>query len=322
MDIVFMGTPDFAVPCLEELCESDLTNVVGVITQPDRKRGRGQNLQPTPVKKVALDYETDIFQPENVSSEEGLAKLNDWNPDLIVVVAYGQILSADVLDVPELGCVNVHASLLPKYRGAAPLHRALINGEEVTGVTTMYMDEGMDTGDMILKEEVEIIPQDTVGSLHDKLATMGADLLIETLEQIEAGSAPRISQNDERATYADKITKSDGEIDWEQSATDIWNLVRGTNPWPGSYTYKDGDLLKIWDSELYDSEGQELDSETIQDVTPGTIVETNDDLGIVVQTKEGQLLITQLQPANKSRMSATDYLLGYDLQPGDKLGEK
>ncbi|MBM7555508.1 methionyl-tRNA formyltransferase [Halanaerobacter jeridensis] len=315
MRIVFMGTPDFAVPSLEKLCEADLTDVVGVITQPDRKRGRGQNLQAPPVKEVALDYDIEVYQPQKVTSEEGLDKLEEWAPDLIVVVAYGQILGKEVLDLPDLGCVNVHASLLPKYRGAAPLHRALIEGEDVTGVTTMQMDEGMDTGDIILQEEVEIIPQDTVGSLHDKLATTGANLLLETLEQIEAGTAPRIPQNSDQATYAAKVSKEDGEVDWEQSARDIWNLVRGMNPWPGAYTYKDEELLKLWDSEIYDETAS-------SDFTPGTVVKTDDEQGIIVQTGEGQLLITQLQPANKSRMSATDYLLGYELEAGVKLGEK
>ena len=244
MDIVFMGTPDFAVPCLEKLCESEISNVVGVITQPDRKRGRGQNLQAPPVKEAALDYDVEVYQPQKVTSEEGLDKLKEWNPDLIVVVAYGQILSKKVLELPELGCINVHASLLPKYRGAAPLHHVLINGEEVTGVTTMQMDEGMDTGDKILQEEVKIIPQDTVGSLHDRLSALGAKLLLETLNRIEAGTAPRISQDDEEATYAPKVTKDDGEIDWQKSAQDIWNMIRGMNPWPGAYTYKDGEILK------------------------------------------------------------------------------
>ena len=315
MKIVFMGTPDFAVPSLEKLCEADLTDVVGVITQPDRKRGRGQNLQAPPVKEVALDYDVEVYQPQKVTSEEGLDKLKEWDPDLIVVVAYGQILGKEVLELPELGCINVHASLLPKYRGAAPLHRALINGEEVTGITTMEMDEGMDTGDIILQEEVEIIPQDTVGSLHDKLATTGANLLLETLQQIKEGTAPRISQNDEEATYADKVTKSDGEVDWEQSARDIWNLIRGMNPWPGAYTYRKGRLLKLWDSEIYKEEEN-------TDFDPGTVVELDDEQGIIVQTGEGQLLITQLQPANKSRMSTTDYLLGYDVEAGEELGEK
>ena len=315
MDIVFMGTPDFAVPSLEKLCKADLTDVVGVITQPDRKRGRGQKLQAPPVKEVALDYEVEVYQPEKVTSEAGLDKLTEWAPDLIVVVAYGQILGKEVLELPELGCINVHASLLPKYRGAAPLHRALINGEEVTGVTTMQMDEGMDTGDIILQEEVKIIPQDTVGSLHDKLATTGANLLLETLTKIDAGTAPRISQNDEEATYAAKVTKDDGAVNWQQSAREIWNLIRGMNPWPGAYTYQDGNLLKLWDSEVY-KETADADYE------PGVVVDTDNDEGIIIQTGEGQLLITQLQPANKSRMSAADYLLGYDLEAGAKLGAK
>ena len=313
MRTVFMGTPDFAVPSLENLCEAEITEVVGVITQPDRKRGRGQNLQAPPVKETALDYGIEIYQPEKVTSKEGLDKLKEWSPDLIVVTAYGQILGKEVLELPELGCINVHASLLPKYRGAAPLHRALINGEEVTGVTIMEMDEGMDTGDMILKEEVEIIPQDTVGSLHDKLAVMGADLLLKAVGEIKAGAASRTPQDDEKATYADKVSKEDGEVDWSDSVQEIWNLVRGMNPWPGAYTYYEGELLKLWDSEIYKAEAD-------SDFGPGEVVKTDQDLGIVVQTGEGQLLITQLQPANKSRMSATDYLLGYDLEAGAKLG--
>ena len=315
MEIVFMGTPAFAVPSLEKLCEAELTEVVGVITQPDRKRGRGQNLQAPPVKKVALDYDIEVYQPQKISTQEGINKLKEWNPDLIVVVAYGQILSKKVLELPELGCINVHASLLPKYRGAAPLHHVLINGEEVTGITTMQMDEGMDTGDKILQEEVEIIPQDTVGSLHDRLSTLGAKLLLETLNRIEAGTAPRISQDDEEATYAPKVTKDDGEIDWQKSAQDIWNMLRGMNPWPGAYTYKDGEILKLWDSEIYQDEKD-------SDFSPGSVVELKEKEGIVIQTGTGQLLITQLQPANKSRMDAADYLLGYDLEIGTKLGAK
>lgn len=315
MEIVFMGTPAFAVPSLEKLCEAELTEVVGVITQPDRKRGRGQNLQAPPVKKVALDYDIEVYQPQKISTQEGINKLKEWNPDLIVVVAYGQILSKKVLELPELGCINVHASLLPKYRGAAPLHHVLINGEEVTGITTMQMDEGMDTGDKILQEEVEIIPQDTVGSLHDRLSTLGAKLLLETLNRIEAGTAPRISQDDEEATYAPKVTKDDGEIDWQKSAQDIWNMIRGMNPWPGAYTYKDGEILKLWDSEIYQDEKD-------SDFSPGSVVELKEKEGIVIQTGTGQLLITQLQPANKSRMDAADYLLGYDLEIGTKLGAK
>ncbi|GAB6100684.1 methionyl-tRNA formyltransferase [Halanaerocella petrolearia] len=313
MDIVFMGTPDFAVPCLEGLCQSKVANVVGVVSQPDRKRGRGQKKKPTPVKKKALEHNIETFQPQKVTSEAGINKLKEWNPDLIVVVAYGQILGTEVLDLPPKGCVNVHASLLPEYRGAAPIHRTIINGDQETGITTMYMDEGMDTGDMILKERVEITEDYTVGALHDKLAQVGADLLIETLEQIEVGADSPTEQDDGQATYAPKIDKSEGEVDWSQDAQSIWNLIRGMNPWPGAYTYLDGKRLKLWASRVYNQEDRD-------GIEPGTIIKADSDLGIVVQTGEGQLLLTQLQPASKQRMSAADYLLGYDLEEGIKLG--
>ncbi|GAB6137437.1 methionyl-tRNA formyltransferase [Halanaerobaculum tunisiense] len=313
MDIVFMGTPDFAVPCLEALCQAEFVNVVGVVSQPDRKKGRGQKKQPTPVKETALESDIEVFQPEKITSETGVEQLNDWAPDLIVVVAYGQILGSEVLDVPPKGCVNVHASLLPKYRGAAPIHRAIVNGDQKTGITTMYMDEGMDTGDMILKEEVDITAEDTVGSLHDKLAQLGADLLITTIDQIAAGTAPRIPQDDEQATYAPKIDKAEGEVDWSEDATTIWNLIRGFNPWPGTYTYLEGQRMKLWSSQVHQAETKPEDK-------PGTILQADTDLGIVVQTGQGQLLLTEIQPAGKQQMAASDYLLGHDLEPGTRLG--
>ncbi|AGB40848.1 methionyl-tRNA formyltransferase [Halobacteroides halobius DSM 5150] len=314
MEVVFMGTPDFAVPCLDALCQSEVANLIGVVSQPDRKRGRGQKRQPTPVKKKALEYDIEVFQPQKVTSEEGIDKLKEWDPDLIVVVAYGQILGTEVLNLPQKGCVNVHASLLPQYRGAAPIHRAIINGDQKTGITTMYMDEGMDTGDMILTKEVTITDQDTVGSLHDKLATTGANLLITTLKEIEAGTAPRKKQNDGQATYAPKIKKEEGEINWNQEAKEIWNLIRGMNPWPGAYTYINGERLKLWASQVYSKDQS-------KEMIPGTIIKTDTEEGIIVQTGQGQLLLTKVQPASKQRMSATDYLLGYDLQEGTKLGK-
>lgn len=315
MKVAFMGTPDFAVPCLSALIEADFIDVVGVVSQPDRRRGRGQKLKPTPVKKEALKHNLEVFQPEKVSTPEGIAKLESWNPDVIVVVAYGQILKKEVLELPKHGCVNIHASLLPKYRGAAPIHRAIINGEDKTGITTMHMDIGMDTGDMILKEELRITSEETVGSLHDKLSEVGASLIVKTLDKILKGTAPREEQNDDLATYAPKINKEEGKVDWNQDAKSIWNLIRGMNPWPGAYTYQNGSLLKLWASEVYDLQG------TNDQVEVGTIVKVDNDLGIVVQTGRGKLLLKEVQPASKQRMSATDYLRGYQIKEGNRLGE-
>ncbi len=315
MRIGFMGTPDFAVPCLEALTAADFIDVVGVVSQPDRRRGRGQKLQPTPVKKVALKHNLEVFQPEKISTPEGIKKLEEWNLDLMVVVAYGQILKEEVLNVPQLGCINIHASLLPEYRGAAPIHRAIIGGQKKTGITTMHMDVGMDTGDMILKEEVKITDTDTVGTLHDKLSTVGASLIVETLSQVKDNIAPRVEQDDKLATYAPKIDKKEGEINWADDAQSIWNLIRGMNPWPGSYTYYQGDLLKLWKSEVYQDNLKNTKSEA------GTIVAVDNDLGIIVQTGQGQILLKELQPASKQRMTATDYLRGYQIKVGDKLGE-
>ena len=307
-----MGTPDFAVPCLEALAAEETVEVKGVITQPDKKKGRGQKVKTTPVKQEAVDNDLEIFQPKDINSEAAIDKLTDWAPELIVVVAYGQILGEQVLNLPERGCVNVHASLLPKYRGAAPIHWSIINGEEKTGITTMYMDEGMDTGDMILKQEVAITSEETAGSLHDKLAQEGAELLLETIKQIAAGTAPRKEQDEEKATYAPKLDKAECEVDWTQPVEKVRNVIRGLNPWPGAYTYLHGQRLKLYRSEVY--------SESNQPVDPGTIVKTDKQEGIVVQTGDGQLLLTKLQPAGKQKMAAVDYLLGHELADGIKLG--
>ncbi|MCK8826911.1 methionyl-tRNA formyltransferase [Natroniella acetigena] len=313
MDIVFMGTPDFAVPALEALVKAEAIEVQGVISQPDRRRGRGQKLQPTSVKEKALEYDLEVFQPEDIA--DGVVKLKEWAPEVIAVVAYGQLLPEEVLNLPQYGCINLHSSLLPKYRGAAPIHRAILNGDQITGVTTMKLEQGMDTGDMILQHEVEITAEDTVGSLHDRLALVGGELLVETLVAIADGSVSYQEQDDAAATYAAKVDKKEGEVDWGQSAEEIWNLIRGFNPWPGAYTYYQGQLLKLWASQVVDQE------KVNQEVEAGTVIELDHDLGIVVQTGQGQLVLTELQPASKQRMSATDYLLGYDIEIGSKLGD-
>ncbi|MBM7623306.1 methionyl-tRNA formyltransferase [Sporohalobacter salinus] len=312
MDVIFMGTPDFSVPTLKRLIEEDFTDVIGVVTQPDRPRGRGQKMHPSPVKEEALKEDLTLLQPEDINNSDSVTKLKELNPDVIVVIAYGQILDKEILDLPKLGCINVHASLLPKYRGSGPLHRVIINGEEETGITTMYMEEGLDIGDIILKEKVEITSEETVGELHDRLAVLGAEVLLETLELIKAGEANRISQDDRKATYAQKITKEEGRIDWTASAQEIKNLIRGMNPWPGAYTFYNDNRLKVWNSRIYDSK-------TKPSVIPGTVVDIENESGFIVQSGEGQLLISEVQPENKQRMSANDFLRGYDLQEGTLL---
>lgn len=315
MDIVFMGSPDFAVESLDKLIKSDFINLKGVVTQPDRKRGRGQKLKPTPVKKLAQKNDIEVYQPSKISTEIGVKKLNDWNPDLIIVVAYGQILSKEVLEVPDLGCVNLHASLLPKYRGAAPIHQAVINGDQKSGVTTMFMEEELDSGPMLLKAEVEITAKDTAGSLHDKLATQGADLLVETIKKLANDEIKPKEQDHSQASYAPKLDKDDCEIDWQASAKAIWNKIRGLNPWPGAYTYYNGERFKLWQSKFVKDEA------SASKVEAGTIIKLDENEGILVQTGKGQLLLTEVQPPSRKKISAADYIKGYEIEVGNKLGE-
>jgi len=308
--VVFMGTPDFAVPCLDMLV-AEQYNVVAVVSQPDRPKGRGQKLAQSPVKQAALAYGLTVLQPNKVKDVDFQTELSALKPDLIIVVAFGQLLPKTILDMPPLGCINVHASLLPCYRGAAPIHWALINGEQVTGVTTMYMDIGMDTGDMILAEEIQITENETTGMIHDKLKECGAKVLCTTIKLIIAQQAPRTMQNHECATYAPMLTRAMEAIDWDHSAVDIHNLVRGINPWPGAYcSYKDMNL-KIWQTRKHASE--------LSASKPGKIVKKTAD-GFVVETGQGMLEILEVQPANKRRMDAKDFLCGYGIVVGDILG--
>ncbi|MFW6022489.1 MAG: methionyl-tRNA formyltransferase [Halanaerobiaceae bacterium] len=312
MNIIFMGTPDFSVSSLEKLYNSDGIEVMSVVTQPDRPRGRGQQMQPTSVKKKALELGIDVLQTNNVNTDSFLEVLKTQSPDVIVVVAFGQKLSKELLDIPEYGCVNLHASILPEYRGASPIHQAILDGRSKTGVTTMYIDEGWDTGDMIYKKEIPILDDDTVGTLHDKLASIGADLLIKTLLDIKKGTAPREKQDDEKATYTSKIGKKTGKIDWTQATRDVYNQVRGVNPWPGAYTYYQGDLLKIWKARIlqnYNGNPEE----------PGKIVEADSENGFVIETGDGFIEINELQPAGRKRMSAKDYLHGYNIDTDEIL---
>ena len=305
MRVVFMGTPDFAVPTLKAIVEAGY-HVAAVVTQPDRPKGRGKKMAFSPVKEYALTMDLPVLQPEQVRGEEFLNQLSGYNPDVVVVVAYGRILPPTVLSLPKFGCINVHASLLPEYRGAAPIHRAIINGGQLTGVTTMYMDEGLDTGDMILRRESPIGPADTVGDLHDRLAVIGADLLVETLGLVAGGAAPRTPQTGE-STYAPMLTITDELIDWNKPAWVINNQIRGLNPWPGARTYLDGKVLKVWRSVVAEEE--------FPQGAPGQVVGVKRE-GMLVKTGEKTLLITELQFQGAKRLSAADYLRGHEAPIG------
>ena len=302
---LFMGTPDFAVPCLEKLLASDLVSVTGVVSQPDRPKGRGHKLLMPPVKELAVKKELAVWQPERVKNPEFLAEIAKIDPDLIVVVAFGQILPTELLAIPTYGCINVHASLLPKYRGAAPMQWCLINGETKTGVTTMMMDAGLDTGDILLQESIDIPPDMDINDLTAAMKNLGADLLLKTVKAISTGELRRIPQNDSCACYAPLIQKETGRINWQKSAVTIHNLVRGLAAWPGAYGVLGGEILKIWHTEL-------VSTTAITDTlpgTPGTIVDVGKQ-GIVVSTGDGCLCLTQVQAPGRKRMPAGDSVRG------------
>lgn len=309
MKVIFMGTPDFAVPTLKGLINE--YGVEAVLTQPDRPRGRGNKVTPSPIKEVATAYNISVLQPENLRKERDIIdQIKEIKPDIIVVVAYGQILPKEVLDIPKFGCINVHASLLPKYRGAAPYQWAVINGEETTGVTTMYMAEGLDTGDMILKSEIPIEDKDTAGTIHDKLSVIGAKVLLDTLKLIEQNQAPREKQDDSRSTYAPMLKKKDGLIDWNKSSEDIYNLIRGLNPWPSAYTYLDGKILKVWEANISENKYEGL---------PGQIIDIEDDQ-LLVKTGDGILLLKEIQLQGRKRMPVKEFLKGYEVNTMEVLG--
>lgn len=310
MRIVFMGTPDFAVPTLESLLESE-HQVVGVVTQPDKPKGRGGKVQMTPVKELAVKYDVPVHQPVRIKEKESYGILKQWNPDAIVVVAFGQILPKRILDLPQYGCINVHASLLPKLRGAAPIQWAVIEGEKTSGVTTMYMDEGLDTGDMLLKEEISLADTETGGSLHDKLMVLGGPLILRTLEGLQEGTIARTPQNHSEHTYAKMLDKQLGKLDFTKPASEIERLIRGLNPWPSAYTSLGGKTLKIWEAKVVPSPEQ---------ATPGEIVETAKSY-ITVQTGEDALQILSLQLEGKKRMSTEAFLRGVSLEQGLVLGK-
>lgn len=310
MKAVFMGTPDFAVPTLQKMIDMGI-EVTAVVTQPDKAKGRGKKVIYSPVKECALAHDLPVYQPVRIRKEpEFIQTLRDMQPDVIVVVAFGQILPKEILDIPRLGCVNVHASLLPKFRGAAPIQWSIIDGEEVTGVTTMLMDAGLDTGDMLLKTEIPMDPKETGGSLHDKLAAVGGELLEKTLIGLEAGTIVPEKQDDSQAgEYARMLDKELGHIDFNQPAVVIERLIRGLNPWPSAYTYIDGKTLKIWEAEVLDRNyGCEY----------GEVAEVTRNC-LIIQTGVGALSVKSVQLQGKKRMDIAAFLNGYTIEKGTRF---
>jgi methionyl-tRNA formyltransferase len=308
MRIVFMGTPEFAVPSLEALLQSEDT-VVGVVTQPDKPKGRGQTMAASPIKHLAEKAGVPILQPLKMKDPAFLDTLRAWQPDLIAVTAFGRILPPVILEMPPKGCVNVHGSLLPKYRGAGPIQWAVINGEHETGITTMLMDAGMDTGAMLLQERVPIHPEDTAGSLSEKLAKVGGPLLVETIRRLKDGTLTPQPQDNSQATMAPLLEKEMGQIDWTSGAIEIANRVRGLSPWPGAYTHAGQERWTIW-------KARALDDPTTAE--PGTAVAVTKE-AIHIATGRGLLAILELQPANSRRMTVQQYLAGHRLTPGFRL---
>lgn len=313
MKIVFMGTPDFARDSLEALYNKGY-DILGVVTNIDKPKGRGMKLIPTPVKEFALEKNLNIYQPEKVkNNQEFIQEIKNLEPDIICVVAYGKILPKEILDIPKYGCINVHGSLLPKYRGAAPIQWAVLNGDKTTGITTMYMDVGMDTGDMILKEEVQIGEDETTGELWDRLSKIGAKLLVETIEQIKDGIAPRIPQ-EEDFTLAPMLNKEMAKINWnEKTAKEIKNLVRGLNPIIGAYTFLDNKKYKFWKVSTLPFESK------FENIENGTIVKSNSKEGLYIKANEGIIKVDEIQAENAKKMPICDFLRGNNLEEGNKF---
>lgn len=318
MRVVFMGTPDFSVGALESLIEAG-HQVAAVVTQPDKPKGRGKEVQMTPVKMCAQKHGIPVFQPVKIREPEAVETLRGYQADIFVVAAFGQILTEEILGMPRYGCVNIHASLLPRYRGAGPIQWAIINGEKITGVTIMQMDKGIDTGDMLLKTEVPIACDETADTLHDKLAAAGARLIVEALAKIEAGDVTPVRQNDADSCYAKMLHKSMGKIDWQMEAEKLDCLIRGLISWPGASTVYRGKNLKIWQEEVASAEEMATGAGFMDSATPGTVIRVDRD-AFYVQTGQGVLKILAVQPEGKKRMAVKDFLLGYPVKPGDIFG--
>lgn len=326
MKIVFMGTPDFAAGALEALIEEGY-DITAVITQPDKAKGRSKELQFSPVKECALRHGIPVWQPVRIKTPEAVAELRKYEADVFIVAAYGQILSREILDMPKLGSINIHASLLPKYRGASPIQHVIIDGEQETGITIMQMDAGIDTGDMLYKKTIKIEAEDTFETLHDKLMVLGGEAITEALPLLEAGRLNAEKQNDAESCYAPMIDKGMGQIDFTKKAIEIDRLIRGMNPWPSAYTYYKGKQMKIW--RAVPVVGEDTASATagvdtmgdMTNITPGTVTSVTKDC-IEVATGNGTLRIYELQLEGKKRMTAHDFLLGVKVQVGESLGNK
>jgi len=309
MRILFFGTPSFAIPSLEALIKGE-DKIIGVVTQPDRPKGRGRRPSPPPIKLLAEGHNLPIYQPRVAKEKEFIDLIRNLEPDLIVVVAYGQILPKEILDIPPLGAIGVHPSLLPKYRGAAPINWAIINGERITGVTIFRLCEKLDSGDIILQRAIEILPGETAGGLSDRLAKFGADLLLEAIKDMKEGRIHLVKQDEGLASYAPCLKKEDGLIDWERSAKEIANLICGLDPWPSAYTYLNGELLKLFKAKV-----ASLDKVA----EPGTILEI-ESKGMKVATRDGAVLIEEIQRAGKKRLKVSEFVKGHPISPGKKLG--
>ena len=314
MKIVFMGTPDFSVGALHALVEAG-HDIVLVVTQPDKKKGRGGAVSMSPVKEYALAHGLQVFQPVKVREEEAVRTLQKAGADVFIVAAFGQILPQSVLDIPPYGCINIHASLLPRLRGAAPIQQAILDGEDQTGITIMQMDAGCDTGDILLQEAVPIGSEDTGGSLFDALSALGARMIVEALEKLQAGALVRMKQDDALATMTGKIEKSSGRIDWTRDASYIERAIRAFTPWPGSFTALNGKTLKVFKARVLSAD----EAVTAQGAQPGVITDVSRD-DFTVQTGSGALLISEVQMEGKKRMSVHDFLLGHTLSAGMGLG--
>ncbi len=304
-----MGTPDFSVPVLQTLLK-DGYEVVAVVTQPDRPKGRKRVLTPPPVKVEALKHEIPVLQPEKIRLEEEYQQVLAYEPDLIVTAAFGQILPTPILEAPKYGCINVHASLLPELRGGAPIHYSILQGKPKTGVTIMYMVEKLDAGDILTQVEVPIEERDHVGTLHDKLSAAGAKLLSETIPSLLKGEITPVKQNDDEATFASNIKREQEKIDWARRGEEIYNHIRGLHPWPVAYTTADGQVMKIWWGEKVSASGK-----------PGTVLSLEEDGFIVATGNETAIKVTELQPAGKKRMDAAQYLRGTSVEVGTVLGD-
>ena len=317
LKVIFMGTADFGGPVLEKLADNK-ENKIAVITQPDRPQGRGRKILPPPIKKIALNKGLEVFQPENINDEDSIKRIKEFNPDIILVVAYGQILSSHILNIPKISCINIHGSLLPKYRGAAPINRAIINGEKETGITFMFMKEKVDAGEIIFQEKIDILADETYGELYYRLSDLGAEALPKLLEKIESGKIERIPQDNKLATFARKMNKEDGKIDWSDKGERVYNLIRGTIPYPGAFTYYQDRKLKITRARFLDDYQDEADTDSPK---PGRVAKTEKDAILISTGGKGIIKILKLIPAGSKELTANQFVNGYKIKVGEVLGE-